>query len=153
MRPCFGKRSEDSNVNGRCEASMTMRSHLVREVTKARVEVHSTMLHFKVDQQKAKGWFFGPWNTGIPIPVGYANEGIDETHYHQKMFEIYLVAQGQSTIIVGSNEFVLRKGDVFVVEPNEVHSFVASSDDYMHFVIHAPFVQGDKVVFVERSSQ
>jgi hypothetical protein len=39
-----------------------------------------------------------------------------------------------------------RRGDALVVEPDEIHTFVASSEDYLHFVIHAPFVQGDKVV-------
>ena len=38
----------------------------------------------------------------------------------------------------------LRAGDVLVVEPGEVHTFRASSNDYLHFVVRAPFVAGDK---------
>jgi hypothetical protein len=36
-------------------------------------------------------------------------------------------------------------GDMLVVEPGESHTFVGSSPDYLHFVVQAPFVTGDKV--------
>jgi quercetin dioxygenase-like cupin family protein len=38
----------------------------------------------------------------------------------------------------------LRAGDLLAVEPSEVHTFVTSSEDYLHFVVQAPFVAGDK---------
>lgn len=76
------------------------------------------------------------------VPVEYANE----KHYHERMFQIYLVARGQSVIVVNGTEFTSRQGDVLVVEPGEVHTFASSSKDYLPFVIHAPFVQGDKVI-------
>jgi quercetin dioxygenase-like cupin family protein len=38
----------------------------------------------------------------------------------------------------------LRAGDLLAVEPGEVHTFVTSSEDYLHFVVQAPFVAGDK---------
>lgn len=104
-----------------------------------------TMIHAHADQ-RAKGWFFGPWNSNVPIPVGYANQGIDLTHYHAEMVELYLVAQGTSTIVVDGKEIPLRQGDVIAVEPHEIHTFTASSDDYFHFVVQTPFVAGDKVV-------
>lgn len=104
------------------------------------------MLHLNIDREQSKGWFFGPWNSEVPVPVGYANAGVNEEHYHKRMFEIYLVAQGQSTIVINGAELILRQGDALVVEPGEIHTFVASSEDYLHFVIHAPFVQGDKVI-------
>lgn len=104
------------------------------------------MQHFNLDKAQPKGWFCGPWNSDIPVPVGYANEGIDLMHYHEKMYEIYLVAQGHSVMMIDGVEVTLKAGDAMVVEPNEVHTFVSSSEDYLHFVIHAPFVQGDKVI-------
>ena len=103
-------------------------------------------MHFTIDKSKPKGWFVGPWNSEVDVPVGYANEGIDLEHYHQEMSEVYLIAQGESVIVVDGKEIVLRQGDVLVVEPNEVHTFVSSSADYLHFVIHTPFVKGDKVI-------
>ena len=33
---------------------------------------------------------------------------------------------------------------MLVVQPGESHTFVSSSEDYLHFVIQAPFVGGDK---------
>lgn len=103
------------------------------------------MIHLGADKQ-TKGWFFGPWNSNVPVPVGYANEGIDLTHYHEHMYEVYLIAQGTSTILINDVKVHLKQGDAIVLEPNEVHTFLESSEDYFHFVVHAPFVKGDKVV-------
>jgi hypothetical protein len=33
---------------------------------------------------------------------------------------------------------------MLIVEPGETHTFIDSSDDYLHFVIQAPFVKDDK---------
>ena len=103
------------------------------------------MIHMSADKE-AKGWFFGPWNSNVPVPVGYANEGIDLMHYHEKMYEVYLVAQGTSRMLIDGRQVDLNQGDVIALEPNEVHTFLSSSEDYFHFVIHTPFVKGDKVV-------
>lgn len=32
------------------------------------------------------------------------------------------------------------------IEPGEVHTFIESTEDYFHFVLHCPPIQGDKVV-------
>ncbi len=101
---------------------------------------------FNIDKKEPKGWYVCPWNSNVPIPIGYANEGIDLLHYHEQMYEIYLVAQGQSVIVIDDVEVELKQGDALVVEPNEQHTFISSSEDYLHFVIHAPFIKGDKVV-------
>ncbi|GJM42968.1 MAG: hypothetical protein DHS20C20_32500 [Ardenticatenaceae bacterium] len=76
----------------------------------------------------------------MPIPVGYANEGINELHHHSQMFEIYLVARGTSTAVVNQQPIQLLAGDILVVEPGEPHTFSQNSDDYFHFVIQTPFV-------------
>jgi uncharacterized protein YjlB len=102
------------------------------------------VIHLSVDESKAKGWFVGPWNSAVPVAVGYAHEGIQEKHYHGQMYEVYLVARGESTAVVGEREIGLRAGDLLVVEPGEGHTFRHSSPDYLHFVVHAPFVAGDK---------
>lgn len=91
-----------------------------------------------------KGWFTGPWEHAVPVALGYSDVGVDEVHVHDEMFEIYLVARGTSTAVVGGATVELGAGDVLVVEPGESHTFVASSDDYLHFVVQAPFVPGDK---------
>ncbi|HEX5692647.1 MAG TPA: cupin domain-containing protein [Roseiflexaceae bacterium] len=104
------------------------------------------MIHISRDTQPAKGWFFGPWNSDIPVPIGFANQGIAEPHYHAQMHEIYLVAQGTSTAIVDGRTITLHAGDALAVAPNEVHTFTDSSPDYLHFVLQVPFVAGDKVL-------
>jgi mannose-6-phosphate isomerase-like protein (cupin superfamily) len=92
-----------------------------------------------------QGWFVGPWNSRVPIAVGWADRGVDEPHRHDEMNEIYLVARGQSVAVVGGKTVHLGPGDLLVVEPGESHTFLGSSGDYLHFVIQAPFVRGDKV--------
>jgi mannose-6-phosphate isomerase-like protein (cupin superfamily) len=92
-----------------------------------------------------KGWFAGPWNSPVPVAVGWADRGVDVPHRHDQMHEIYLVARGESTALVDGVTVHLGPGDMLVVEPGEAHTFVASSEDYLHFVIQAPFVSGDKV--------
>ena len=99
---------------------------------------------YAASPDEPKGWSVGPWNSAVPIPIGYANQGINETHYHAVMHEVYLIARGTSTALVGGQEVRLAAGDILVVEPGEVHTFVESSAEYFHFVLQIPFVPGDK---------
>jgi len=104
------------------------------------------VLHRKLDETQAKGWFIGPWNSAVDIPIGYANRAVDEPHSHARMHEVYLVARGESTALVDGKTLVLRSGDMLVVEPGEEHTFLAHTPDYLHFVIQTPFVKGDKTL-------
>jgi quercetin dioxygenase-like cupin family protein len=99
---------------------------------------------FDREGRAAKGWFVGPWNSDVPIAVGYANAGINEPHFHAEMYEVYLVVEGQSAAKVNGQPVRLRAGSVLVVEPGEPHTFTESTPDYYHFVIQTPVVQGDK---------
>ena len=78
--------------------------------------------------------------------IGYANQGINERHLHRELYEVYLVARGSSTIVVNDSSITLHTGDVIVVEPGEVHTFIVNTPDYFHFVLHCPPVRGDKVL-------
>ncbi len=91
----------------------------------------------------AKGWFAGPWNSDLAVSVGFANEGIDEPHVHSQITEIYLVARGTSSIRVENETVEVREGDALIIEPGEAHTFLSSSDDYLHFVIHTPGLAGE----------
>jgi quercetin dioxygenase-like cupin family protein len=102
------------------------------------------MLHLSVETEKPKGWLVGPWNSSLSVSVGYANKGINERHFHSQMYEVYLVAKGKSIAVVNDKDLALEAGDVLVIEPGEVHTFVDSSADYLHFVINTPVVPGDK---------
>lgn len=92
-----------------------------------------------------KGWFIEPWISGVPVAVGWADRGVNQPHKHDEMYEIYLVARGSSTALVADRTIELVAGDMLVVQPGEAHTFLTSSGDYLHFVVQAPFVKGDKV--------
>jgi mannose-6-phosphate isomerase-like protein (cupin superfamily) len=94
--------------------------------------------------QSGKGWFTGPWEIDVPVALGYADAVVDDPHVHQSMYEVYFVARGTSVAVVDGRQVDLRAGDLLLVEPGEAHTFVDGSDDYLHFVVQAPFVAGDK---------
>ena len=94
------------------------------------------------DLTAAKGWYAGPWNSDLPIAIGYANAGIDEPHVHAYLTEIYIVARGTAQIRVEQETITLHAGEMIIVEPGEAHTFVASSPDYFHVVLHAPALAG-----------
>jgi quercetin dioxygenase-like cupin family protein len=96
------------------------------------------MVHTHAPTDVAKGWSLGPWNTNLPVAVGDASAGVDEPHRHRRITEIYLVASGTAEIRVGAETIVLAPHDVLVVVPGEAHTFLASSHDYFHFVLHVP---------------
>ena len=98
----------------------------------------------RADVSVEKGWYVGPWNSELLISVGYANMGIDEPHAHTEITEIYLVARGSSVIRVGQRTIRLAPGDMVVVAPGEPHTFLESSPDYFHFVIHTPGLAGEQ---------
>jgi mannose-6-phosphate isomerase-like protein (cupin superfamily) len=90
-----------------------------------------------------KGWLVGPWDSGLAISLGYATEGVDEPHLHITVTEIYLVARGSSSLRVEGETIELTVGDAVIVEPGKAHTFLSSSDDYLHFVVHSPGLAGD----------
>lgn len=94
----------------------------------------------------AAQWLLGPWNSTLPAAVGFSGHAGTDEHHHREMFEMYLVASGTATLVVGGQSHVLSPGVVAVVEPGEDHYFCAKSDDYRHFVVQTPFVEGDKFV-------
>jgi quercetin dioxygenase-like cupin family protein len=93
----------------------------------------------------AKGWYRELVHPALPF-MGFANQGLNDQHYHRELYEVYLVARGSSTIVVDETSISLHTGDVIVVEPGEVHTFVKSTPDYFHFVLHCPPINGDKII-------
>ncbi|MCI0518985.1 MAG: AraC family ligand binding domain-containing protein [Chloroflexi bacterium] len=85
-----------------------------------------------------KGWYAASWETPLLAAIGYAHAAVDEPHLHRRITEIYLVARGSAQAVVAGRALALSPGDLLVVEPGEAHTFLASSPDYLHFVIHLP---------------
>ncbi len=92
----------------------------------------------RADPEVAKGWYAGPWNSTLTVSIGYANEGIDDPHAHTRLTEIYLVARGTGEMRIEGETVRLAAGDMLVVEPGEAHTFLSSSPEYFHFVLHVP---------------
>ncbi len=97
----------------------------------------------KVDKSIAKGWYMGPWDSELDISLGFANEGVDEPHLHERMTEIYFMARGTAEMRVEGKTVVLSAEEMIVVEPGEVHTFLSSSPDHFHFVIQTPGLMGE----------
>ncbi|MBV8084373.1 MAG: cupin domain-containing protein [Chloroflexi bacterium] len=96
------------------------------------------------DLSAAKGWYLGPWNSSLDVSVGYATRGMDAPHLHRRMNEVYLIARGQAQVRVGDQTLHVGPGDVLVVEPGEPHTFLDSTPEYFHFVIHTPALVGQE---------
>ena len=101
-------------------------------------------MHLIKTDKSSKGWSIGAWNSSLPISIGYANLGIDEPHFHQQITEIYLVASGQAKARINQNNVQLVAGDILIVEAGEAHTFLSSSSNYFHFVLHIPSLVGDQ---------
>ena len=97
----------------------------------------------KADVSIAKGWYVGPWDSDLDISIGYANEGVDEPHLHQRMTEVYFLAKGTVEMRIERQTVVLTEKDVIVVEPGEAHTFLTCSPDHFHFVIQTPGLTGE----------
>lgn len=52
----------------------------------------------KADRSRDKGWYVGPWDSDLPIAVGFANVEVNEPHVHDDTIEIHLVARGTSVL-------------------------------------------------------
>ena len=92
------------------------------------------------------GWFVGAFepsalNTyNCEVGVKYYIKGqVNLSHYHKLATEITYVLYG--TVIMNGIEF--NKGDIVVVEPNEIVDFMAMSDA-MLVIVKTPGALNDK---------
>ena len=92
-----------------------------------------------------KGWYVGPWNGSLPLPIGYANTGVDDPHVHTQVTEVYLIARGTAEIRVEKETIHVMAGDVLIVEPGEAHTFLSNSPEYFHFVLQVPGLSHEEV--------
>ena len=86
-----------------------------------------------------KGWYAaGGRNPALSFVIGYASQGVNEPHVHSQITEVYLVARGTAEVRVEKTTIALVAGDMLELAPGEAHTFLSSSSDYFHFVIHSP---------------
>jgi quercetin dioxygenase-like cupin family protein len=96
------------------------------------------------DPDVDKGWYVGPWNSDLGVSIGYAHAGVDEPHLHRRMREVYVVARGSAELRAEKHTVLLHAGDLVLIEPGEAHTFLASTPDYYHLVIHTPALDGEE---------
>lgn len=106
------------------------------------------------------GWFVGDflptaWKSST-FEVGYLKHAKNEfhaSHYHKVATEINLLVKGRMKIIIESPdgtsvERFLRKGDIFIIYPDEI-SRVQFLTDCELVVIKDPSLPGDKYIVDE----
>jgi quercetin dioxygenase-like cupin family protein len=104
------------------------------------------MHRYQVNISQPKGWFVGPWNSNLPISIGFASRGIDDPHKHSQITEVYLVTNGTAELRVEKETLNLSSGDMIIIEPGEAHTFITSSPEYFHVVLHVPGYSGEEAL-------
>lgn len=101
----------------------------------------------KLDDMK-KGWFVGNFNptlyktNDVEIAVKtYKTGDYEEAHYHKLATEITVVTEG----IVRMNGIEYKRGDIVIMEPNEVTDFFAVTDA-VNTVVKLPGANNDKYI-------
>lgn len=99
-------------------------------------------------QETSGGWFVGDFEdavyktTNFEASLKIHKKGEQwETHFHRFLDEINLVISGR--IRIQGQEF--SKGDIFVMEPNEISDPVFL-EDCVIVCLKSPRIRGDKVV-------
>lgn len=93
-----------------------------------------------------KGWFIGNFDptliktNDVEVAVKEYKKGdYEEKHYHKVATEITVVVSGR----VKMNGIVYSKGDILILEPNEVTDFEAL-EDTVNTVVKFPGARDDK---------
>jgi quercetin dioxygenase-like cupin family protein len=94
------------------------------------------------------GWFVGDFQ-----PTAFSTENFEvcykvhpkgeqwDTHYHKIATEINYIIRGEMTI----NDDLLKEGDIFILEPNEVATPEFLTDCEL-IVVKTPSVKNDKYI-------
>lgn len=100
-------------------------------------------------EDMVKGWFVGNFDptliktNDVEVAVKEYQKGdSEEKHYHKIATEITVIVSGK----VRMNGIEYSKGDIIVIEPNEVTDFEAL-EDTVTTVVKYPGVKNDKYIF------
>ena len=66
----------------------------------------------------------------IPPQTRYA----EKDHVHKKTEEVFWFTKGEPLLIVNNEQIRVHEGDVYVIEPNEVHNFINDTNQESHIV-------------------
>lgn len=80
------------------------------------------------------------------LPVGKSFQ----LHYHEDMQEVFVMIDGEVTMLVDDNEVKLAGGDCILIDPREVHNMTNTCDrNVIYLVFGISTGQGGKTVVVE----
>lgn len=98
-------------------------------------------------EKMIKGWFVGNFEptllktNDVEVAVKSYNKGdYEEKHYHKIATEITVIVSGR----VKMNGIEYSKGDIIVMEPNEVTDFECLESGTQNVVVKLPGVNNDK---------
>lgn len=79
------------------------------------------------------------------IPLGKAFE----SHYHEDMFEVFIIMSGRAKVEINNEEAVLETGDTVVVSEKQVHKMTnIGLEDVEYIVMGVSREEGGKTVNV-----
>lgn len=56
-------------------------------------------------------------------------------HYHEDMYEIFIIMAGKAEMKVGPSTFNLEAGDALIVPPTAIHSMTALDDKDVDYIV------------------
>lgn len=75
-----------------------------------------------------------------------------EPHFHEDMTEVFLIIEGEVTMKVGEETVTVKRGDVVVVEPREVHTMTNPSSQVLEYIVFGVSQEkGGKTIRVKSS--
>jgi len=69
--------------------------------------------------KEEKVWLLGPWNSNSPIEFGYVTKPTGIVHLHEEVFDYLVIMEGKITVTVDAEEYVLKKGNIYLNVPSE----------------------------------
>ena len=68
-------------------------------------------------------------------------------HYHQKMFEVFIIMSGKVKVKIDRKEAVLEKGDMVIAKEGQIHTMTNISDqDVDYFAMGVVIGKGGKTI-------
>ncbi len=98
------------------------------------------------DIKSQKKWLLGVDDSRSPLEIGYFEIPKDQYHFHEKVFEYYIISSGELTIMIDGKNIILREGNICFVEPGEKHQIINGSRNLKCFLVKFPHLPDDKVV-------
>ncbi len=69
----------------------------------------------------------------------------EKNHYHKKLEEMFYFMKGEPLLLIGDKKIRVKEGDVYTVEPNEVHNLENDTEEEVWILFNkSPAIKGDR---------